>query len=68
MSGETFWLTATNISLGVIAVASLMLFVKVILQEVLIHARACSSLGSARDGTERLSRTHSPERAGKAGQ
>jgi hypothetical protein len=50
MSDETFWLTVTNISLGAVAAACIVLFVKVILQDILHRTRGSSPPDTAGDG------------------
>jgi hypothetical protein len=53
MSDETFWLTVANISLSAVAAACIVLFAKVILQDVLHCGGGRSPLDKKENSEER---------------
>ncbi|MCI0614088.1 hypothetical protein L0244_13970 [bacterium] len=81
MNDETFWLNVTNIALGVVTLACVVLFVGVVLQEVVErvrkhvpvfspkddHAFVLPELGlTMADGGERLDKDDASRQNGKA--
>lgn len=81
MNDETFWLNVTNIALGVVTLACVVLFVGVVLQEVVQrvrqhvpvfakkddHAFVLPELGlTMADGGERLDKDEASRKNGKA--
>jgi hypothetical protein len=67
MSDETFWLAVANISLGVVTVACVVLFVKVMIDNVPRRMRGRAAAGTKADGKGQSDREHSSGQTGEAG-
>jgi len=66
MNNETFWLTVTNVSLGAVMVACIVLFVRAPLRDIMHRTHKRVSTATGEDGDRKLDRERTLEKTGEA--